>query len=97
MARRDTGTDDARMVSPLKMANWSGRKRKFTANFGDGSATSFNVDHNFNMREVTVEVYRNSGNYDTILCDVNRTTTNRVNLVFAAAPASNAFTVVIIG
>ena len=96
-AETDTGTDDARMVSPLKMANWSGRKRKFTANFGDGSATSFNVDHNFNMREVTVEVYRNSGNYDTVLCDVTRPTVNRVTLGFAAAPAASAFTVVIIG
>ena len=96
-AEADTGTDDTRMVTPLKMANWSGRKRKFTANFGDGSATSFNVDHNFNMREVTVEVYRNSGNYDTVLCDVTRPTVNRVTLGFAAAPAASAFTVVIIG
>ena len=93
----DTGTDDTRMVTPLKLANWSGRQRKFTQNIGDNAATSFNVDHNFGTRDVQVEVYRNSGNYDTILCDVNRTTTNRVNLVFAAAPASNAFTVVIIG
>ena len=96
-AEADTGTDDQRAVTPAKMANWSGRKRKFTANFGDGSATSFNVDHNFNMREVTVEVYRNSGNYDTVLCDVTRPTVNRVTLGFAAAPAASAFTVVIIG
>ncbi len=96
-AETDTGTDDARMVSPLKMANWSGRKRKHTQNFGDGSATSYNIDHNFNTREVHVEVYRNSGNYDTVLCDVTRPTVNRVTLGFAAAPAASAFTVVIIG
>ena len=96
-AETDTGTDDARMVSPLKMANWSGRKRKFTANFGDGSATSFNLDHNFNTRDVTVEVYRNSGGYDSVLCDVTRPSVNRVTLTFAAAPAASAFNVVIMG
>lgn len=93
----DTGTDDARIVSPLKLANWSGRKRKATAIIGDGSATSFNLDHNFATRDVTVEVYKNSGNFDTVLVDVTRPSTNRVTLTFAAAPAVNAYNVVVIG
>ena len=33
----------------------------------------------------------------TVLCDVTRPSVNRVTLAFAAAPASNAFTVVVIG
>jgi hypothetical protein len=45
----DTGTDDTRFVTPLKLANHSGRKLKFAQNIGDGSATSFNVDHNCNL------------------------------------------------
>lgn len=93
----DTGTDDQRIVTPLKLANWSGRKRKASANIGDGSGTSFNIDHNFGFREVVVEVYKNSGNFDSVLCDVTRPTTNRVTLTFATAPALNAYTVVIIG
>lgn len=92
----DTGTDDARAVTPLKMANWSGRKRKATALIGDGSATSFNIDHNFGTRAVAVSVYRNSGNFDDVLCDVQRPTTNRVTLVFASAPASNAYEAVLL-
>lgn len=96
-AETDTGTDDLRMVTPLKLANWSGRRRKATAVIGDGSATSFNLDHNFGMREVQVEVYRNSGSYDSIQCDVTRPSTNRVTLAFAAAPAASAFLVVVIG
>ena len=93
----DTGTDDARIVTPQKLSNWSGRKRKSTTTIGDGSATSFNVDHNFATRDVTVEVYKNSGNFDTVLVDVTRPSTNRVTLTFAAAPAINAYNVVIIG
>lgn len=96
-AETDTGTDDLRIVTPLKLANWSGRKRKFTQAFGDGSATTFNIDHNFNTRDVTVEVYRNSGSYDTVLCDVTRPSVNRVTLTFAAAPSASAFNVTILG
>ena len=93
----DTGTDDARAITALKLANWSGRRRKASGTLGDGSATSFNIDHNFNMREVNVEVYKNSGNYDTVICDVTRPSVNRVTLTFGAAPALNAYAVVIIG
>lgn len=96
-AETDTGTDDLRIVTPLKLANWSGRRRKFTQTFGDGSATTFNIDHNFNTRDVTVEVYRNSGSYDTVLCDVTRPSVNRVTLTFAAAPSASAFNVTILG
>lgn len=93
----DAGTDDLRAITALKLNNWSGRKRKATATFGDGSATSFNIDHNFNTRDVQVEVYRNSGNYDSVLCDVTRPSVNRVTLTFAAAPAASAFNVVVLG
>lgn len=92
----DTGTDDLRIVTPLKLGNWSGRKRKFTQTFGDGSATSFNIDHNFATRDVTVEVYRNSGSYDSVIVDVTRPTTNRVTLTFVSAPSASAFNVVVI-
>lgn len=93
----DTGSDDTRALTPNKLANWSGRKLKVTQLIGDGSSTSFNIDHNFATRAVHVEVYRNSGNYDTVIADVTRPTTNRVTLTFAAAPGSNAFEVVILG
>jgi hypothetical protein len=95
-AETDTGTDDARFVTPLKLATHSGRKRKFTSTVGDGSATSYAINHNFNTRDVQVEVYRNSGNYDTIICDVQRTSVNQVTLIFATAPTAAQFAVVIL-
>lgn len=93
----DTGTDDQRIVTPLKLATWSGRKRKATGTIGDGSATSFNFDHNFNTRDVHVDVFRNSGNYDSIVCDITRPTVNRVTVAFTSAPAASAFAIVILG
>jgi hypothetical protein len=94
-AETDTGTDDARIVTPLKLATWSGRSRKASANFGDGAATQYDFTHNFGTRAVQVEIFRNSSPWDTILCDVSRPDTNTVRVNFAVAPTSNQFTYVI--
>jgi hypothetical protein len=93
----DAGTDDQRIVTPLKLANWSGRIRKYTTNIGDGSATQYTVTHNLNTRDVHVAVYRNSGNYDDVITEVERTSVNAVVIRFASAPAANAFRVVVMG
>jgi len=96
-AEVDAGTDDARIVTPLKLATYSGRIRKHVASFGDGSATSYVITHNFNTRDVQVSVFPNSGTYDDVEVDVGRTSVNEVTLVFATAPTSNAYRVVVIG
>jgi hypothetical protein len=93
----DTGTDDARAVTPAKLAGWSGRALKFQQTIGDGSATQYTVTHNRNTRDLQVNVYRNSGAFDEVLTDVEHTTVNSVTIRFATAPASNAFRVVIDG
>jgi hypothetical protein len=96
-AEVDAGTDDARIITPLKLATWSGRIRKYATSFGDGSATSYVITHNFNTRDVQVSVFPNSGTYDDVEVDVGRTSVNAVTLVFATAPSSNAYRVVVIG
>ena len=92
----DTGTDDTRIVSPLKLANYSGRKLKYDALFGDGAATQYDITHNLGTLNVIVEVRRVSDDA-TVICDVRRTSTNVVRLNFAAAPALNSHRVVILG
>ena len=93
----DTGTDDLRAVTPLKLANHSNRKLKFSANVGDASATQFTVTHNLGTRDVLVQVVRVASPYDTVECDVERDTTNSVIVRFATAPTSNQYRVVILG
>jgi hypothetical protein len=70
-------------------------QRRVAANVGDGSATSIAVTHSLGTRDVTVEVYRNSTPWDTIICDVERNSTSQVTLKFAVAPTTNEYRVVI--
>lgn len=94
-AETDTGTDDARIVTPLKLATSVWATPKFKANIGDGSATQYDVTHNFNSRDVAVDVFRNSGNYDDVLAEVQRISLNAVRVIFDSAPASNAYRVIV--
>ena len=70
--------------------------RKFTGTIGNGTLTQIPVTHNLGTREVTVQVY-DTNTYDTVECDVVRTSTTVVTLGFTVAPAAGAYTVVIVG
>lgn len=96
-AEVDAGTDDARIITPLKLATWSGRIKKYSTNIGDGSATSYTITHSLNTRDVIIRVFPNSGNYDDVEVDVYRPSTTTATLVFATAPGVNAYRVVVIG
>ena len=96
-AEVDAGSVTNKIVTPQTLTNWSGRIRKFGVSIGDGSATSYAVTHNLNTNDVQVEVYRNSGAFDSILVDVNRTSVNALSIVFASAPAASAYRVVVTG
>jgi hypothetical protein len=96
-AEVNTGTDTQRAVTPAGLAGSNYAKKKFTATIGDGSATSYTVTHNLNTRDLAVSVYRNSGNFDQVGCDIEHTSVNSVTIKFAAAPTANQFAVCVIG
>jgi hypothetical protein len=89
----DAGSDAAKAITSATLAASVWASKKFTANFGDGSATSYAITHNLNSFDVDVEVFRNSGNRDTVLCEVQRTSVNQVTLVFDTAVAASALRV----
>ena len=69
--------------------------RKYAANVGDGTATSYVITHNLGTRDVIVSVYTNSGQYAEVVCDVEHTSTTAVTLLFSVAPTSNQYRVVV--
>jgi len=76
--------------------NYHAITRKFTSTVGNGTLTQVPVTHNLGSRTVVVNVY-DSATYDTVECDVVRTSDTVVTLGFTVAPASGAYTVVIVG
>jgi hypothetical protein len=68
--------------------------RTFAQTIGDGTATTFNIDHNLNSRDVVVQVY-NATTYEEVEVDVTRSTVNRVVIGFNIAPSASSYRVVV--
>jgi len=94
-AETDTGTDDLRIVTPLKAKTASWALRRFAATIGDGSATSIAVTHNLNSTDVIVQVYETGGSKREVLVEKQVTSANTVTTIFDSAPALNSLRVVV--
>jgi hypothetical protein len=55
------------------------------------------VNHAFNTRNVTIDVYRATTPWDSVECDKERTDANNVTIRFATAPSAGAYTIVVMG
>jgi len=66
----------------------------YAANIGNNSATTYAVAHALGTRDVIVQVYDNA-TYDTVICDVVRTSTTVVTLSTTTALGTNAARVLI--
>ena len=71
--------------------------RKYAADVGDGSNTSYTITHSLSTKDVTVSVYDNSSPYAEVVCDVQHTSTSAITLLFSVAPTSNQYRVVVHG
>lgn len=67
---------------------------QYTANLGNGSATSIAVTHSLGTKDVMVQLYDNT-NFDTVYADVVRNTVDQVTVSFTSAPASNGIRILI--
>ena len=95
LAEVNAGSDTVKSLTPDTFSKSNFASRKYKQTIGDASATLYTVTHNLNTFDVTVEVYRNSGNRDTVLVEVRRTSVNAVDIVFDTAPALNSYRVII--
>lgn len=94
-AEVNTGTDTDRAITPSGLAQWTGRYQADGILIGDGSATQFDVTHNFDTRDVAVAVVAAGSPYDAVMVEWKAHTVNAVRINFATAPTSNEFRVLI--
>ena len=94
-AETNTGTDDQRIVTPLKLANWSGRGLEYTSTIGDGANTQYDVVHNLGSRDLQVLVREAAGAYRQVMVDVAFFDTNTVRINFGSAPSLNSYSIYI--
>lgn len=68
---------------------------KYAINVGDGVATSIDVVHNLNTKDVIVMLY-DVATGDMVITDVNVATVNKVVVSFTVAPTTEEYRVVVI-
>jgi hypothetical protein len=76
---------------------WARLPRKYSAALSGDPGTVFTVTHNFNTREVTVQVRKTNSPFDIVYTDVKLTNLNTVTVEFAASVTPADYTVTIIG
>ena len=92
-AETATGTDATRAVTPASLEYFYEQKN-YSASVGNGTDTSIDVTHSLGTTDVIVQVFEISSGA-TVFTDTIRTDANTVQLVFADAPASNAYRVLV--
>lgn len=73
------------------------RTKKYVATIGDGTTTTFTITHNLNTQDVVVTVRENASPYNVVFADVQITDANNIKVLFATAPSSNQYRVVVVG
>jgi hypothetical protein len=70
---------------------------KYAASVGDGASTSIAVTHNLGTTDVIVQLHRVASPFDVVEPDIQITDVNTVTLLFASAPSTNQYRVVVTG
>lgn len=87
---------DTTALSWIKFGNATALSR-YIQTIGDGVATSIALVHNLGTTDVVVALYRATGSFDEVECEVQHTSSTTVTLIFETAPANNAYKAVVIG
>jgi len=91
----DAGTIDSAAITPLKLASWSGRPKRYSATFGDTTNTSYTITHNLGTKDVVVSIRRTSDDA-IVYAGVTAATTNTVTVTLSSAPGNNALRITIL-
>lgn len=96
-----------RFVTDSQKSAWDGKAagnhnhngvytRKYAANIGNGTLTTIRVAHNLGSEDVTILV-KEIASKQVVMVDIQIVDINNIDILFASAPASNAYRVVVTG
>jgi hypothetical protein len=88
-AETDAGTLDNVVITPLKLKNSPYAKLSISGDFGDGTATSYTITHNFNTRDVSVIISQKSAPFNDVVMEVQKSL-NSVTVITAIPVALNS-------
>ncbi len=71
--------------------------RRYLQKIGDGANNIFTIEHNLGTLNVYVSVFSNSEPHSCVFCQVDRIDFNTVILSFSENPATDEFTVLVMG
>lgn len=94
-ANGDIGTGAAQVAQGNH--THSAYTQKYATTIGDGTTTSITVTHNLGTRDVAVQLYDNGSPYEVKYPDYELTSTNSITVIFATAPTTDQYRVVVIG
>lgn len=94
----DEGVTEAKLSQDVqtKLNASGGGALKYAETIGDGTSTSFPIQHDFNTRDLTVSVYDVS-THEQVEVGVVLTSVNIVTVSFAVAPSASSYRVVVMG
>jgi hypothetical protein len=92
-AQAEAKSSTTLVVTPSGLSTFT---RKYTATIGNGLSTAFAVTHGLGSQYVTAQVF-NESTKAQVYCDVTLTSGTQTSFVFAAAPSTDQYRVVIIG
>jgi hypothetical protein len=71
--------------------------RKYSLAFGNGTLSTYVLTHNLNTRDLVVTLRETAAPYAVVMCDVEFDTVNTVTVKFATPPATNQYTITVVG
>lgn len=94
----DTHNNDAaRHVTTTERNTWNSKPDKTMVNIGNGTNTSFVINHNLNSQDVIVMIREVATPFNVVHADVAITSASSITVSFGAAPALNQYRATIIG
>ena len=92
-------TEDAthRFATDTEKSSWNSRTRKYSATIGNGSLTTIPVTHRLNTMDIDITVREAASPYNVVYTDIQIVDANKLNILFASAPATGQYRVTVVG